>query len=370
MAKTADAPDYEAAAEKQGESSMEVTNYQTHANRPNQETPFGSQTWTETSGIDPTTGKPVPRWTQTTTLTPEMQRALDAQQNVTTGRSEIGANMMNRVANEYGPTMDWSKFTDAGGGVGGADAYRGRAGDALMSAFSDRMEPKFERATASLETQLRNRGFKPGDEGYNQALADIRQSQGDQFNQAMYQAQQLESQEGQRMQGMDMTSSSYDTQRRQQEITEEMSRRGFSLNEINALLTGQQVGLPSMPGFNQAQRSETVQYNQAAQNQYQASLDAANAQNAMVGDMMSAVTSPFSIASDRRLKTDIRRIGTGVLGLPLYVFRYLWDAVGTVRAGHMADEVALVMPEAVHVIPGTSALAVDYAALYQQGPTS
>jgi hypothetical protein len=289
-----DAPDYRGAAEAQAESSKDVTRDQTYANRPNQTTPFGSSTWTPTVTVDPATGEKVTSWGQNVQLTPEMQRALDAQNSVNVGRSELGAGMLDRIGNEFGDTMDWSKFTGAGGGVGGADSYRGRAGDALMSAFNERMNPKFERSTASLETQLRNRGVKPGDEAYDQALADLRQSQGDQFNQAMYQAQQLESQEGQRMQGMDLTSSQYDTQRRQQEIAEEMQRRGFSLNEVNALLTGQQVGMPNMPSFNPSSRAESTQYMQAAGQQGQHDLDVFNSQNAMFGQMMGALTSPFS----------------------------------------------------------------------------
>jgi F0F1-type ATP synthase assembly protein I len=49
--------------------------------------------------------------------------------------------------------------------------------------------------------------------------------------------------------------------------------------------------------------------------------------------------------SDRRLKRDVRRVGTGQRGLPLYRFRYLWSPA--VYIGYMADEVARVAPWAV-----------------------
>ena len=49
--------------------------------------------------------------------------------------------------------------------------------------------------------------------------------------------------------------------------------------------------------------------------------------------------------SDRRLKTDIARVGTTVLGLPLYEFSYIGS---TERfTGVMADDVLGVMPQAV-----------------------
>ena len=49
-----------------------------------------------------------------------------------------------------------------------------------------------------------------------------------------------------------------------------MQKRGWSLNEINALISGQQVGMPQMPSFNPAAAAEATQYNTAAQNQGQA----------------------------------------------------------------------------------------------------
>ena len=50
---------------------------------------------------------------------------------------------------------------------------------------------------------------------------------------------------------------------------------------------------------------------------------------------------------------------TGALGLPLYAFRYLWEAAE--RVGYMADEVRAVAPWAVFRAGPFEA--VDYAAL-------
>ena len=62
------------------------------------------------------------------------------------------------------------------------------------------------------------------------------------------------------------------------------------------------------------------------------------------------------MASDRRLKRDIRRIGELPSGLPVYRFRYVWDDVEHV--GVMAQEAVHLFPEAVHEIGAY--LAVDY----------
>jgi hypothetical protein len=243
---------------------------------------------------------------------------------LTAGRSEIGGGMLGRIQDEFGPTVDYSQFTGAGGGVaptgqiqgqlGGAGDYMGQAGNALMSQFRERMDPKFEQDTSRFDATLRARGLKPGDEAYDTALADMRQSQGDQFNQAMYQAQQLQAGEASRMQGMDQQSlnalnaaikdqlgvdfdvSKFADYQRQRDIAETQGQRGWSLNEANALISGQQVGMPTMPSFNTAGIAETTQYSQAAGQQHQAAMDAYNAEQAAMAGMMGAITAPFSMA--------------------------------------------------------------------------
>src|SRR6185369_1217153 len=102
MAKTAAAPDYEAAAERTGESSKENTNMQTWANRPDQVTPFGTTKWDSTAMIDPATGQRVTQWTQNTSLTPESQKALEDQFAVQSGRSDIARQLLPRAQQEYG----------------------------------------------------------------------------------------------------------------------------------------------------------------------------------------------------------------------------------------------------------------------------
>jgi hypothetical protein len=76
-------PNYVGAAQAQGQSSQQLSEAQTVANRLNINTPFGTQTWSETNAADPATGMPVGQWTQNTTLTPAMQQALTAEQGIT-----------------------------------------------------------------------------------------------------------------------------------------------------------------------------------------------------------------------------------------------------------------------------------------------
>jgi hypothetical protein len=76
---------------------------------------------------------------------------------------------------------------------------------------------------------------------------------------------------------------------RQQAIAEQMQRRGMSLNEMNALLSGQQVAMPQMPSFTASGRAETPNILGATQMGYDAALGAYNAQQAGAGNFMSGL---------------------------------------------------------------------------------
>lgn len=369
MSKSApDPPDYGSAAEAQAQSSREVTEQQTWANRPTINTPFGQQTWDVTPQWDPSTGQYLNTWTQNTNLTPESQAALDSQMRIQQGRSGLAESMLGRAQGEYGQEMDWDKFTQLADpitgeqlqrSVGDTPDYYKNAEDAIYNQWSSRQEPRMEQAAEAKRTQLYNAGLKEGDEAYDREMQRLSQDQADARQQAQYQATIGAGQEASRMQGMDVTSGGFANQAaqqalnqqqavanfqnttRQQQISEEMQRRGFSLNEINAILTGQQVGMPSMPGFQNAGRSEAVQYNQAAQNQYQGQLDQFNAQQQGTQGTMQGLMGTAMMFSDRRLKKDIELAWEpNVAGVKWYKFRYIWEGPEVERhIGVMADEV-------------------------------
>lgn len=133
---------------------------------------------------------------------------------------------------------------------------------------------------------------------------------------------------------------------RQQAIAEQMQRRGMSLNEMNALLSGQQVSMPNMPSFVAAQRSETPNVLGATQMGYDAALGAYNAQQAGFGNLLGAGAQLGSAAfmfSDRRLKSNIKRVGTHRIGVGIYDFTMM----GMPQRGVIAQEVEKVRPDLV-----------------------
>ena len=279
-------------------------------------------------------------------------------------------------------------------------SFRNTVADQLM----ERMRPIHDYQQSQLETKLANQGFTQGSEAYNRALNELNQRQAmERFNaldqsgneaqrlfnmqmqsqntgynqnqgaaqfqnQALGQASALDqarmnamNQAMQQQQGMNQTYANYQNQLRQQAIAEQMQRRGMSLNEMNALLSGQQVNLPQMPSFQPAGRAETPNILGATQMGYDAQLGAANAQNALFGNLLGAGAQLGSAAfmfSDRRLKSDIKRVGTHAIGVGIYDYTMM----GMPQRGVIAQEVQQVRPDLVKR-HANGFLMVDYGGL-------
>lgn len=227
-------PDYRGAALEQAQAGKENLTQQTWANRPTVNTPWGQQSWESGSTTDPATGQPVTQWTQNITLSPEQQAAQSAQADITQGRSEAAKTLLGQSTEAFQKPFDWA----------GQPAVPGSVSDAQKGAYqtmSAALEPGRSRAVSSLDTKLANMGLPMGSEAYKNAQRD----QGDIF------AQQDKQVLAQAM-GEGRSDVATQQQMRQAGIAEEAQRRGMTLNELNALLTGQQVSMPQMPGFSQA----------------------------------------------------------------------------------------------------------------------
>lgn len=336
-------PDYTAAAEQTAQGNLELVNAQTEANRPDQYTPWGSSTWEQSPEGD---------WTNTISLTPEQQASLDSQMGIGQQRSDLAAGMFDRVGEEFSGPMNWDDFQAMQTELGTGDEARQSAIDNMYGQATSRLDPQWEQKREQQAAQLRNQGLRPGDEAYDTQMANLAMDENDAYNQAQFSAIQAGGAEGSRVFGMNERSAAFGNTGRQAQIAEEMQRRGFTLNEINAILSGQQIGMPSMPGFNTAERSQAADYMGAAQNQYSADMDAFSADQAAMNSMMSGAGSAAMMFSDARLKRNIKRIGE-YLGHTFYSWTWVWGGEGM---GVMAHEVPR---EFVHVHP-SGYLMVDY----------
>ena len=326
------APDYTGAALAQGETNKQLATQATWANRPAQNTPWGSTFWTQNAQVDPATGEKVTAWTQNQRLDPALQGALNDQLQLQGQRSDLALGFGGRVADAYSTPFDWSNLPSAAGTpqqqfTQGRDAmgyispttqttnepaFAQQRTDLFNQSLA-RMAPEHDRQTAQLQTQLANQGLTPGSQAYNmelQRLSDqqsrerynaLEQSgneqarmqqmmlgqQGQAFGQQLG-AGQFFNQGQQQLFGQDLAANAQNfgqgaqafnlqNAARQQAIAEQMQQRGMPLNEMNALLSGQQVNAPPMPQFATANAAQGAPLLQAAQMQGQYGTDVYNA---------------------------------------------------------------------------------------------
>lgn len=306
------APDPAKTAAAQGQWNSFTAQQQQAMNMTNQNSPWGSLTYDQTGTqtiIDPN-GKPVtvPRYTANTTLTPEQQNIFDLSQKADTNLAQIASEQSGRV----GELLN--------------DPFSFKNDDASQWAYdlaSPRILKQQQQNQASLESQLVNAGIRRGTPQWDAEMSRLTNANSDQLNQ------------------LALTG-------RSQAFSEALAQRNQPLNEIIGLMSGTQIQNPNST-FAQTPQSQVagVDYTGLVNQKYQGQLQQYNAQMGALGGLFGGVASIFS---DRRLKRDIKRIGSLDNGLPWYEYRYIWDAeTDPMRYGVMSDEVREVMPEAVVV---------------------
>lgn len=142
----------------------------------------------------------------------------------------------------------------------------------------------------------------------------------------------------------------------QQSLAQQLALRNQPLNEITALMSGSQVQMPQFQGYTGANVGAAPVFgaaqaqDQAAMNRYGIQANqAANNMSGLFGLAGAIAGAPAGgflsglIRSDRRLKSNIERVGTHRLGIGIYEY----DIEGRRERGVMADEVETVMPNAV-----------------------
>lgn len=297
--------------------------------------------------------------------------------------------------------------------VQGADAARQQATQNAYTQAASRLDPQWQQQQAQLESKLANQGITQGSGAYQQAMDEFNRQKTDAYNQANYSAIAQGGTAAQQAQGMDLAlrqqqaqeaqnqtnlwnqmqqqryaqqlgsgqfglqqqqqafgqqqaaggqnfqqqlqAAQFQNQQRQQQLTEMMQQRGFSLNEINAILSGTQVGMPQFGGYSQAVAGQGVDYTGAAKDQYSAAMDAYNAQQAnsplnAAASLAGTAMKAYTMGSDRRIKKDIKRIGRHPRGYGRYKFRYIGEKGW--HEGVIAQEVQRYAPELVTSVHG------------------
>jgi hypothetical protein len=337
------APDPAATAAAQAAANKEAVRESALVNQINQVSPYGNVNYTGAIGeSDPTTGAPLR--TQTLTLPPEVQAILSGQQGIAGQLTDFAGQFAPRVAEGLA-----TPFSTENLGVN-RPQITGDTRNQVAEALLGRLEPQFARDEAAMQNRLANQGINVGSEAYGAASDDFSRARNDARLAAQAQAGAEES----RQYGLE--SNAY-----QQAISDALLNRTQGLNEVSALVQGAPaINMPNAPSPAQYQvnpaditGANALGY-QGAWNNYKAQQDR---QNAQMGGLFQLGAAAIPLLSDRRVKTDVKRIGATDGGLPVYTFRYIGSPV--TQMGVMADEVETVIPEAVVEIGGV--LHVDYA---------
>jgi hypothetical protein len=261
------------------------------------------------------------QWSQTTTLNPESQKILD----------------QNLQAKQQG----YDQLQTALGNINNNNLPLAsvNAGETAQDAILRRVNPQLEQQEEQLRTRLYNQGVRPGTQAWDREFNLFTQQKNDAVSQAALAGINV---------GNDARSRA-------------LAEQGIPLNLINAYQSGNQVAMPNFTNYAQQGQGQGADLLGAAQSTYGADMNKYNAGQAQDANMMNGLFSLGSAAimmSDRRLKTDIERIGTYESGLPKYKFKYIWGEEST---GAMADEVEKMIPEAVGEYAGFKT--VNYAML-------
>jgi hypothetical protein len=381
------APDYTGAALQQGQENVATAKTQGQINNPNVVNPYGTQTttygtginqpaydaaqqqyqqqlsaWQQAGGVDrvqigmsrnqpvyrdtpkpqaPTawdyaTGDPN-QLTLTQKLSPEQQGLYDQQvktQGLLGGLAQQGATSLQGVV---GKPVDFSGSP--------ARPDPGQMYQQAVAAMMQRPTADYNRAVDQSKSDLASAGIPVGSQAYN--------TQQDLLGRQLTDAQTQAS-----LAGINAGNTFFNQGQaaRSAANAENLTQRQTPLNEITALLSGSQVSNPfTMPGYAQNTQVQAAPLYNAAQQTGQYGTDVYNAKQAQQSALMSGLFGLGGSAltgagagigaaySDRRLKSNIQRVGTHRLGIGIYAY----DLDGQRQLGVMADEVRLVKPEAV-----------------------
>lgn len=315
------------------------------------------------------------KWTQTTALDPELQAALDSQIAVQKGRSMAAEGLLGRVQDQLGQPLDFSQLMDFKTNLPIWDKEAPEWDPSTVKKYQDAvyndslamLNPQYQQQEERLRNQLALQGLSNTSEAFGSDLGNFYRNKNDAMSNLANKSlltgleygtkdfgNQLNSYEA-GIRGNQQALAGYNTHNatRGQQMEQLLAQYNLPLNQLNALLTGQQVKNPDFGGFYEQQQVAGPNYLDAAMQSYGDQLGIYNADsasaasgNAATGSALGTIAMAAMMFSDRRLKRNIIKIGATKGGLNVYSYNYVWSKQPQV--GVMADEVEKVIPEAVH----------------------
>lgn len=324
------APDPKAVAAAQTSTNIGTAVANSYLNNVTQKGPDGNLSYNVdgfTNWTDPTSGKvyQIPKWTQTTALSPAQQKLYDINQATETELAGIANEQSTKLRGILSQPLDLSN-----------EAVEKR----LFDLADKRFAPQKAQDLETLRTQLANQGITEGSEAYDRAMKRYTEGWNDRYNQ------------------LALTG-------RQQAVQEALTARNQPLNEVIGITKGTQVGLPQFSGQPNNYGIPTTDYAGIVSNNYAQQMQAYNAQLAsraqqqsMLGGLFGGLGSLAARFSDKRLKEDIKAVGKTNDGQTIYSYNYKGESKP--QMGLIAQEVKKKHPGAVIKDKRSGFLMVDY----------
>lgn len=194
------------------------------------------------------------KWSSTMTLDPEIQKVLD---QTVSGQQQGYDALQSYLSN----IQDSSR-------IPGAVINPGQT---AQQAIMARLNPQFQTQEEDVRTRLYNQGVRPGTEAWDNEYRNFSQAKNDAYSQAA-------------LQGINL-----DIQARDRALQEQ----SLPMNAINAYLGGTNVMTPQFTDYAQQANAQAPDLMGAAQGQYGAQMNSANAKNAAAANTQSGL---FSLA--------------------------------------------------------------------------
>jgi len=292
------APDYAAAADKQGAANVNAAVATNRLNQADQVGPYGSLKYTygdQGSGrgyTDPQTGQWIPQVTATTTLDPAQQKLLDQNNQISTSLNDLAQKGIGYVGQASANPARASDFQSLNNGLALSPSVGTEQRDQITNAYMARLQPYLDHDKAALDTQLSNQGIHRGSDAYGYSQQVLGRNQNDQRIAALLagdQAQQTQFNQG-------LASSQFQNQAQQLAIQQADYFKNQPLNMLNALRSGNQVTTPQFGNVTAGSNIGAAPIYQATNDQYNAALNAYKAQMAGFGGILGGIGSLGSAA--------------------------------------------------------------------------
>lgn len=277
-------------------------------------------------------GSDVPRYSATQTLSPNQQQLLDLTEQAGIQFGNIANTQLGAIDERLSQPLDFSI-------LGAAPTANEDTRQSVLDSIIERLQPQADRDRDRLETRLANQGISYGSEAWMRAMDDYNRSQND----MRLAANTFAGNEMAQLYGLEAN-------QRDRAINEMIQQRQIPINELMAMLGGSQVQAPNFIGTPQTQvagtpLADSVYGSYQGQLQNYAAQQQANAARTQGLFGLLGTGAMAWAMSDRRLKRNIKRIGTWANGLAVYAYQYIWS--DEPQVGFMADEVEKLHPHAV-----------------------